>query len=599
MASRKIKNGYWAKRTNQIKAIGRMLESHGLLDPIDAGKELTLRMIESSDCTNIRRYAPTKYALLSIYFGNRLKPWMIRKHAARISWDKAAITECIDLVLKKTGVDIHQLTVREFERNGGHRLLYDFKHDFNKVKSIYLDEQLMPWEHRQVARGFWKQKANVRAAVMWLVQKKLRLKLNELTTELTTEDFVEHGLSALVMRYSVADLVMLTFPELKFKKSDFRQVTVKSVMGYAFENVAYRCLREGLKLRFKSQEAVRGCSHPVKCRIDVAALSLPGLIKRTDGVDIKLYTYTYFRSKTSRYLDHFPRLVLVYLDGAVPKKHDSKIQFLNIDTLIELVGDAGLKRELSEEVNLLRIGKFPKRLETYRQIAVGGYSQSKCRLFERGNCTQNKSTAEVGVVHSLGLCSKHWSQLRDGKIDETGKKQRHFVERVNLKSEQVEFLKANFRTMGNIELAGKIYGKANRAMGSRVNGVLRRLGLVRTQDEIARVRGQEIVYNSRTLKILRKYGGKKTLGEICVKLGIQNSQRNRSRIAEALVRYKIREKTRPYSKDELILELKKFARKLGRSPSPKDLDKARDVPGKGTYARIFGSWKNAKKVAGV
>jgi hypothetical protein len=132
-----------------------------------------------------------------------------------------------------------------------------------------------------------------------------------------------------------------------------------------------------------------------------------------------------------------------------------------------------------------------------------------------------------------------------------------------------------------------------------MNLILSRLGLARTKEEIGKVRGQVLIYDEKTLEILKDNWKKTTLGELCDLLKLENIQRNRCRIAEALLRFKIRPKSKPYTKQELIIKLKLFAKKLKRTPVPKDLDRNPKMPGKGTYIKYFGSWAKAKTVAGI
>lgn len=58
-----------------------------------------------------------------------------------------------------------------------------------------------------------------------------------------------------------------------------------------------------------------------------------------------------------------------------------------------------------------------------------------------------------------------------------------------------------------------------------------------------------------------------------------------------------RAKWEVYSDEELLGNLRNLARALGRSPSSNDC--GGEFPGKRTYVRRFGSWSNAKKLAGV
>ena len=89
------------------------------------------------------------------------------------------------------------------------------------------------------------------------------------------------------------------------------------------------------------------------------------------------------------------------------------------------------------------------------------------------------------------------------------------------------------------------------------------------------------------------------MAELCKLLKLSDTKRNRDRISEAMIRFKIRPKIRPYTREVLIDKLKAVSKQLGRTPNIRELDKLQDAPGKGTYMRFFGSWGAAKKAAGL
>jgi hypothetical protein len=52
-----------------------------------------------------------------------------------------------------------------------------------------------------------------------------------------------------------------------------------------------------------------------------------------------------------------------------------------------------------------------------------------------------------------------------------------------------------------------------------------------------------------------------------------------------------------YSAEILIKKLQDYSNKIKRIPIAHDLDKERDMPGKNTYIKVFGSWTNSLKMA--
>lgn len=86
--------------------------------------------------------------------------------------------------------------------------------------------------------------------------------------------------------------------------------------------------------------------------------------------------------------------------------------------------------------------------------------------------------------------------------------------------------------------------------------------------------------------------------ELMQLLNIENTQRNRSRIGEAIRRYNLKPPHQSYSKKVLVEIFKKYNQENGKIPTPKELDKIKELPGKGTIMRFFGSWKNFRKALG-
>lgn len=598
MASEDKPNGYWANEKNQRKAIHGLLSKHSLLDPIEAGRHLTLKMIDSSPCTNIRAYAPTKYDFLRIYFRQHIKEWMIWKHSRKIHWTQRKVAECFDSILKRTGKDIDSISIKEFEKAGGHRLLFDYRHDFNRIKDIYSGSRRKPWEHRQVPRKFWKLKKNKIAATRWLIDEKLKYPKNRVPELITSDDFDDNGLSTVLFRTSICELVLAAYPERGYSRRRFRQANIRSALGYGFENVVYKILNDGLRMKYARQFTVPRCEHPIRCRIDISGLNLHRLVRSSDGVDVKLFSYTYFHSSSRRYLDHFRRLVVIYLDGAQPKKNYPGVKFINVDKLLSLIPDLDVRKELENEVGILRMGKFPMRLQIYERAARSANKSLKCILIKSGKCTKERRTDTIGIPVSLGLCSKHLMQLRAGKIDENGTRLKPFLERVSLSDKQIRFLKSKYKSLNNQQLAEQLFGVGDRRHGGRVNNILTRLGLRRSPEEIARVRGQVLLYDKKTLSVLTRNWRTHSAGQLCQLLKLPDNTRNKSRIHEALLRHGIRPKSKPYTKRKLISELRRLAKKLGRIPVARDLDRQPDFPGKGTYTLYFGSWARAKEAAG-
>lgn len=54
-----------------------------------------------------------------------------------------------------------------------------------------------------------------------------------------------------------------------------------------------------------------------------------------------------------------------------------------------------------------------------------------------------------------------------------------------------------------------------------------------------------------------------------------------------------------YTEEILIKKLQDFSHKLKRIPIAHDLDKVKDMPGKNTYIKFFGSWSNTLKIANL
>lgn len=535
----------WDSVDYQKRSLRAILKKYGALEPRQAGQKINGRVLESEGLSGLLAKHGTVHNLLRMYFGDRFKPWMLKKIPVDV-WgtienpNQETIREAIDDLLARESLKLEDLSNRILADGGLNSLAVTFDYSIGKIGDAYLGRKRNPWEYSKAPKGFWRSKENVATAIRWLTEEKLKIHPTKLPNTIRQDLFVENGLAGMTACWPFANIpeaVIYTYPKLGFSKKDFRFPSRNSFLGMALEKVIHEILKGGLKLDYKANMAVEGCDHAIKCKPDITELYLKGYFSQSELGEIKLRTSTLERSESKRYLDHCKNLFVIYLLGS-PFKIE-RVRFVHVNTLLKLVpSQIKSKSRWNSEIKEITSGSMPKRLEyLLPKSARGVFSIEFCKLIKLENCTVSKKYGAIGEVEQIGFCTKHLSQYRNGMIDFKGKPLREIDRRTSFRPEQLLFIESNYETMTNKQLALAIYGESSKKAQSAISAKIASMGLQRSIESQAATIGRLVGWNSKNRKILGDNFRTKSNGELCRIFGIANTKENRAYVSGALARF--------------------------------------------------------------
>lgn len=139
------------------------------------------------------------------------KPWS-EESAKNIT--KYLIEERLKLKIE----DIPKVMNREFFKDnklyGMLQVVYD-KYQFNVLEHVYTNK-FKPWELRVTPNGFWGDKENIRMAMVWLIEEKLKWNDEQIKKYYSVEILQSYGLGALIRVKGLYELINIAYPD-RFK----------------------------------------------------------------------------------------------------------------------------------------------------------------------------------------------------------------------------------------------------------------------------------------------------------------------------------------------------------------------------------------------
>jgi hypothetical protein len=160
---------------------------------------------------------------------------------------------------------------------------------------------------------------NAKAATRWLIKDKLNYTDSDIKNKVSIKTFYDAGLFNMLKNFFagyISVAIMHSFPEKKFKGSDFRYPRIYLKLGLVFQKILKEIyLSQGLTegKDFLYDKNYKDCRHERKCRPDFQFKDNKHFTDR--WVDAKFSNFTVFSSDTLRYKDECENLEIVYLRG--------------------------------------------------------------------------------------------------------------------------------------------------------------------------------------------------------------------------------------------------------------------------------------------
>ncbi len=126
---------------------------------------------------------------------------------------KGAILDAMIILseeIKKININVGEIISKDFVKFGLARMLRDHK-VYELLRMIKPD--LKPWQLTRVPEGYWDDPEHVKEAVKWLVDE--MAKEGKPVKDITAQDFESMGLTRLVHKYNLYNLLKLVKPDLK------------------------------------------------------------------------------------------------------------------------------------------------------------------------------------------------------------------------------------------------------------------------------------------------------------------------------------------------------------------------------------------------
>ncbi len=205
----RVPPGYWKDSKNVKEAVEWLVK-----EMAKEGKEIEeITIYDFKDMGLSKLLANrTLYSLLKMVKPD-LKPWDLSQ-VPRGYWnDPKNVKEAVEWLVEekaKEGKKIEEISADDFKNAGLSRIV-----DNNSIVSLLkmVKPDLKPWQLNKVHEGYWNDPKNVKEAVEWLVEKKV--KEGKRIEEINTDDFKDAGLSRILEKNSIFSLLKMVKPDLK------------------------------------------------------------------------------------------------------------------------------------------------------------------------------------------------------------------------------------------------------------------------------------------------------------------------------------------------------------------------------------------------
>lgn len=171
-------------------------------------------------------YNASPIAAIDNAYPNRFKPWEF-KNKSNSFWIKDtnnikyAMRWLIEEKLKWSRQDIIDNYCSETLRYNCLRGILNHYNHYDALNIAYPGE-FKPWELRRVDTGYWKDKNNIKNAMRWLIEEKLKWSYKDIKSYYTRDILVENGLSTLLVLHGAYECINIAYPGV-FKYDDFRE----------------------------------------------------------------------------------------------------------------------------------------------------------------------------------------------------------------------------------------------------------------------------------------------------------------------------------------------------------------------------------------
>lgn len=179
------------------------------------------------------------YEYFNCIYPDRFKPWQF-KSCPNKYWDNNTAVDATQwLIEEKLKWDENEvkkyLNYNVFCDNKLNGMLSVVYNDsvFEALNSAYPNKYL-PWELDSVPKNFWKNEDNVKDALKWLLEVKLKFSTNEIETKLTIDLINKYGLSGILRWYNgiPLDVLKKLYPNINISNMKKCKERYRSVKKY-------------------------------------------------------------------------------------------------------------------------------------------------------------------------------------------------------------------------------------------------------------------------------------------------------------------------------------------------------------------------------
>ena len=195
-------------------------------------------------------------------------------------------------------------------------LMFDkFNDNIYDAINFIFPEKFNQWDFE----GFNWNLDNAKSATRWLLKDKLNYTDSDIKDKVSIKTFYDAGLFNMLQNFFdgyISVAIMHSFPEKKFKDSDFRYPRIYLKLGIVFQKILKEIyLSQGLieGKDFLYDKNYKYCKHKRKCRPDFQFKDNKNFTDK--WVDAKFSNFTVFNSDTLRYKDECEKLEIIYLRG--------------------------------------------------------------------------------------------------------------------------------------------------------------------------------------------------------------------------------------------------------------------------------------------
>lgn len=176
------------------------------------------------------------YEYFNFVYPNRFKPWQF-KSCPNKYWNKNTAIEAtqwlIEEQLKWDESEVKEhLNYKVFSDNKLNGMLSVVYNDsvFEALNTAYPNKYL-PWNLSSVPKNYWKNVDNVKSALKWLIEDKLKFSIKEIETNLTIELITQNGLSGLLRWYNGIpfDILKNIYPNINLSNIEKHKERYKNV----------------------------------------------------------------------------------------------------------------------------------------------------------------------------------------------------------------------------------------------------------------------------------------------------------------------------------------------------------------------------------